>query len=73
MTPTIDLASCLAAVPDRRSAEGKLNAQVGAILFSTIAKLSGARSSRRPGASSAEASLPYCKAPFDRFAAPITR
>lgn len=36
---TIDLASCLAAIPDRRLAEGKIYSQVGAILFSIIAML----------------------------------
>ena len=43
MTTTIDLASCLAAIPDRRRAEGKMYGQVGVILFSIIAMLSGAR------------------------------
>ena len=41
---TIDLASCVAAIPDRRRAEGKIYSQVGVILFSIIAMLSGARS-----------------------------
>lgn len=40
----IDLASCLAAIPDRWRAEGKIYSQVGVILFSIIAMLSGARS-----------------------------
>jgi hypothetical protein len=40
---TIDLASCLAAIPDRRRAERKIYSQVGVILFSIIAMLSGAR------------------------------
>jgi hypothetical protein len=31
MTTTIDLASCLAAIPDRRRAEGKIYGQVGVI------------------------------------------
>ncbi len=44
---TIDLASCLAAIPDRRRAEGKIYSQVGVILFSIIAMLSGARSYRQ--------------------------
>ena len=43
----IDLASCLAAIPDRRRAEGKIYNQVGVILFSIIAMLSGARSYRQ--------------------------
>lgn len=47
MTPTIDLASCLAAIPDRRRAEGKMYGQVGVILFAIIAMLSGARSYRQ--------------------------
>ena len=47
MTTTIDLASCLAAIPDRRRAEGKMYGQVGVILFSIIAMLSGARSYRQ--------------------------
>jgi hypothetical protein len=44
---TIDLASCLATIPDRRRAEGKMYGQVGVILFSVIAMLSGARSYRQ--------------------------
>ena len=44
---TIDLASCLAAIPDRRRAEGKIYGQVGVVLFSVIAMLSGARSYRQ--------------------------
>jgi hypothetical protein len=47
MTPPFDLASCLAAIPDRRRAEGKMYSQVGVILFSIIAMLSGARSYRQ--------------------------
>ena len=47
MTTTIDLGSCLAAIPDRRRAEGKMYGQVGVILFSIIAMLSGARSYRK--------------------------
>ena len=43
---TIDLSSCLAAIPDGR-AEGKIYSQVGIILFSIIAMLSGARSYRQ--------------------------
>ena len=33
MESTIDLASCLADIPDRRRAEGKMYGQVGVILF----------------------------------------
>lgn len=44
---SVDLASCLAAIPDRRRAEGKMYGQVGVILFSIIAMLSGARSYRQ--------------------------
>jgi hypothetical protein len=44
---TIDLASCLAAIPDPRRAEGKIYGQAGVILFSIIAMLSGARSYRQ--------------------------
>lgn len=44
---TIDLASCLAAIPDRRRAEGKFYNQTGVILFAIIAMLSGARSYRQ--------------------------
>ena len=47
MESTIDLASCLADIPDRRRAEGKIYGQVGVILFSIIAMLSGARSYRQ--------------------------
>ena len=47
MEPTFDLASCLASIPDRRRAEGKMYGQVGVILFSIIAMLSGARSYRQ--------------------------
>jgi hypothetical protein len=43
----IDLASCLAAIPDRRRAEGRIYNQAGVILFSIIAMLSGARSYRQ--------------------------
>ena len=32
MTSTIDLAFCLATIPDRRRAEGKMYGQVGVIL-----------------------------------------
>lgn len=32
MSPAIDLASCLATIPDRRRAEGKMYSQVGVIL-----------------------------------------
>lgn len=44
---TLDLASCLAAIPDSRRAEGKIYGQVGVILFSILAMLSGARSYRQ--------------------------
>lgn len=47
MTLTIDLACCLATIPDRRRAEGKIYSQVGVILFSIVAMLSGARSYRQ--------------------------
>ncbi len=47
MTPAIDLASCLATIPDRRRAEGKMYSQVGVIVFSIVAMLSGARSYRQ--------------------------
>jgi len=47
MESTIDLASCLTSIPDRRRAEGKIYGQVGVILFSIIAMLSGARSYRQ--------------------------
>ncbi len=47
MEPRFDLASCLASIPDRRRAEGKMYGQVGVILFSIIAMLSGARSYRQ--------------------------
>ena len=40
-------ASCLADIPDRRRAEGKMYGQVGVIMFSIIAMLSGARSYRQ--------------------------
>jgi len=41
MTPAIDLASCLATIPDRRRAEGKMYSQVGVIVFSIVAMLTG--------------------------------
>lgn len=47
MESTFDLVSCLASIPDRRRAEGKMYGQVGVILFSIIAMLSGARSYRQ--------------------------
>ena len=47
MTPTIDLASGLAAIPDRHHAEGKICGQAGVILFSIVAMLSGALSHRQ--------------------------
>lgn len=37
MSPSVDLASCLASIPDRRRAEGKMYDLVGVILFSIIA------------------------------------
>jgi hypothetical protein len=43
----IDLATCLAMIPDRRRAEGKMYGQVGVILFSIVAMVSGARSYRQ--------------------------
>jgi len=47
MTSPIDLASCLATIPDRRRAEGNIYGQAGVVLFSIIAMLSGARSYRQ--------------------------
>ena len=47
MSTAIDLVTCLATIPDRRRAEGKMYNQVGVILFSIIAMLSGARSYRQ--------------------------
>jgi DDE_Tnp_1-associated len=47
MTMPIELASCFATVPDRRRAEGKMYGQIGVILISIIAMLSGARSYRQ--------------------------
>ena len=44
---TIDLTTCLATIPDRRRAEGKMYSQVGVILFSIILMVSGARSYRQ--------------------------
>src|SRR5215218_492668 len=44
---TTDLLTCLAAIPDRRRAEGKLYGQAGVILFSILAMVSGARSYRQ--------------------------
>src|SRR3954465_15759412 len=44
---TTDLLTCLAAIPDRRRAEGKIYGQVGVILFSILAMVSGARSDRQ--------------------------
>ena len=44
---TTDLLTCLAAIPDRRRAEGKMYGQVGVILFSILAMVSGARSYRQ--------------------------
>lgn len=67
MTPAIDLVSCLAAIPDRRRAEGKMYGQVGVILFSIIAMLSGARSYRQIHALIA-ARLPLLNAAFPKAA-----
>ena len=47
MSTAIDLVTCLATIPDRRRAEGKMFNQAGVILFSIIAMLSGARSYRQ--------------------------
>src|SRR5215204_1685938 len=44
---TTDLLTCLAAIPDRRRAEGKIYGQAGVILFSILARVSGARSYRQ--------------------------
>src|SRR4051794_30814776 len=44
---TTDLLTCLAAIPDRRRAEGKMYGQAGVILFAIVAMLSGARSYRQ--------------------------
>src|SRR5918997_2922658 len=44
---TTDLLTCLAAIPDRRRAEGKMYGQAGVILFSILAMVSGARSYRQ--------------------------
>src|SRR4051794_41746535 len=44
---TTDLLTCLAAIPDRRRAEGKIYGQAGVILFSILAMVSGARSYRQ--------------------------
>src|SRR4051812_50059553 len=44
---TTDLLTCLATIPDRRRAEGKIYGQAGVILFSILAMLSGARSYRQ--------------------------
>src|SRR3954447_15897191 len=44
---TTDLLTCLAAIPDRRRAEGKIYGQAGVILFSSLAMVSGARSYRQ--------------------------
>src|SRR3954464_3179746 len=42
-----NLLTCLAAIPDRRRAEGKIYGQAGVILFSILAMVSGARSYRQ--------------------------
>lgn len=47
MTTALDLVSCLALIPDRRRREGRMYSQVGVIVFSLIALLSGARSYRQ--------------------------
>src|SRR3954462_12756567 len=44
---TTDILTCLAAIPDRRRAEGKIYGQAGVILFSILAMVSGARSYRQ--------------------------
>ena len=44
---TTDLLTCLAPIPDRRRAEGKIYGQAGVILFSILAMVSGARSYRQ--------------------------
>src|SRR4051812_49467654 len=44
---TTDLLTCLAAIPDRRRAEGKIYGQAGVILFAILAMVSGARSYRQ--------------------------
>src|SRR3954463_134490 len=44
---TTDLLTCLATIPDRRRAEGKMYGQAGVILFSIVAMVSGARSYRQ--------------------------
>src|SRR3954469_10950578 len=44
---TTDLLTCLATIPDRRHAEGKMYGQAGVILFSILAMVSGARSYRQ--------------------------
>src|SRR4051794_10002768 len=44
---TTDLLTCLAAIPDRRRAEGKMYGQAGVILFAILAMVSGARSYRQ--------------------------
>src|SRR4051794_41917493 len=46
LRPT-DLLTCLATIPDRRRAEGKMYGQAGVILFSILAMVSGARSYRQ--------------------------
>src|SRR4051794_30787438 len=44
---TTDLLTCLATIPDRRRAEGKIYGQAGVILFAILAMVSGARSYRQ--------------------------
>src|SRR4051794_41640384 len=44
---TTDLLTCLATIPDRRCAEGKIYGQAGVILFAILAMVSGARSYRQ--------------------------
>src|SRR4051794_33440170 len=44
---TTDLLTCLATIPDRRRAEGKIYGQAGVILVSILAMVSGARSYRQ--------------------------
>src|SRR3954468_22814980 len=44
---TTDLLTCLATIPDRRRAEGKIYGQAGVILFAILAMVSGAGSYRQ--------------------------
>ena len=71
MELTIDLASCLADIPDRRRAEGKMYGQARRdFLFSIIAMLSGARSvSTNSHADRPTARDPQCSFPAGSVAA----